>query len=102
MRSWRLPINTVGKWRAMLRAFFHEGAPQAQALYPVTSDADVQAALDQFIGDPFLAGARRAVRLSWAVQSQVVQPPGPRHPARGARRLHERAAGGGFAGWERG
>ncbi|MEI6500352.1 MAG: carboxylesterase/lipase family protein [Armatimonadota bacterium] len=69
--SQRLPLKTVGQWRAMLRVFFKQDAPQAEALYPVASEADLPEALNQFLGDPFLAGARRAARWSQPVQART-------------------------------
>jgi para-nitrobenzyl esterase len=60
--SRRLPVDTVPKWRAMLRLICGDLADRAAALYPVNSAADLPAALDALIGDPFVAGARRMVR----------------------------------------
>jgi para-nitrobenzyl esterase len=69
--SRRLPVDTVLKWRMALRALLGADAAQASRLYPVQTDADVQAAVDQFIGDPFVAGARRMVRWMAATEPEV-------------------------------
>lgn len=69
--SRRLPINTALKWRVALRALLKEDAPEAARLYPVQDDTDVQEALDQLVGDPFVAGARRMVRWMTAAEPDV-------------------------------
>lgn len=69
--SRRLPLKTVTRWQTMLRVLCGAQAPQAAALYPVATEAELQPALDAFVGDPFIAGARRTARWMAPLQPQT-------------------------------
>lgn len=65
--SRKLPVKTVAAYQAMLRAMFQEHAAEMTRLYPVQTDADVERALDEIVGEGFVAGARRVARWTEAL-----------------------------------
>ncbi|NPV48577.1 MAG: carboxylesterase family protein [Armatimonadetes bacterium] len=66
-----LPIGTVAGYQAGLRALFGDRATDVAAMYPVTTDTEVPAAVAAILGDAFVSGARRAVRWMAAVQPRT-------------------------------
>ena len=67
-----LPVNTVAQYRDYLHANFGDALEEALATYPVTSDAEVKAALAAVFGDTqFSYGTRGIARASARYQPKT-------------------------------
>jgi len=58
----KIPVNSVKGYQALLHFLFGDQAAELEKLYPVAKPSDLGPALNDLLGDAFVAGTRRMVR----------------------------------------